>query len=110
MLSLESRSTGNEIMDDLDCDGAVVFQTLRELEFINKYLGGNSVTVSGVARLLKDISVKEKLSVVDLGCGSGDVLKHIYRWGVKHNFQFSLIGIDANPNIISYAATHADSL
>ena len=47
----DKRSNAIEIMDDLDCKGEVVNQTLRELEFINRTLGGNQITVSGVRSL-----------------------------------------------------------
>ena len=33
-----NRSDEVEVMDDLECSGDVLEQTLRELEFINKWL------------------------------------------------------------------------
>ena len=39
-------------MDDLTCSGEVVEQTLRELDFINKWLGGDQVTLDAVNRLI----------------------------------------------------------
>ncbi len=44
MMSLRTRSAELEIMDDLNCHGEVVDQTLRELEVINRLLGGDNVT------------------------------------------------------------------
>ncbi|QOI96737.1 MAG: methyltransferase domain-containing protein [Flammeovirgaceae bacterium] len=96
------RSGAPEIMDDLACSGEVVDQTLRELEFINKWLGGNAITFSGIDALLKN---REHASVyiADLGCGSGEMLKRIsHRLQVK-GVKAILTGIDANPNIIEYA-------
>ncbi len=95
------RSTEIEIMDDLDCHGPVVDQTLRELEFINRWLGGNAVTLQAVQGLLSDRQVD--VSIADLGCGGGDMLKLIAEFGRMKGITMHLTGIDANPNIIEFA-------
>ncbi len=94
------RSTETEIMDDLLCQGPVVDQTLRELEFINHWLGGNSVTLDGVRQLAEG---HNNLTIADLGCGGGDMLKMLARWGRKNKLSLSLTGLDANPNIVEFA-------
>lgn len=99
------RSTAVEIMDDLDCSGEVVNQTLRELEFINRTLGGNAITINGVSSLLKDKNISSP-EILDLGCGGGDMLVLLKK---KLNRLFpalTLHGVDANPNIIAYAREH----
>src|SRR4051812_44108901 len=98
----ENRSAGVEIMDDLNCHGEVVDQTLRELEFINKWLGGNAVTLDAVERLTKGLNDKT-LSIADLGCGSGDMLRMLSDWALRKNIKVRLYGIDANPHIIDFA-------
>jgi len=98
-----TRSDKEEIMDDLDCSGEVVHQTLRELEFINQWLGGNKVTVSGLNRLISENSINQKLSIADLGCGSGEMLKLVNKHLKGHSLDLQLLGIDANANIIRYA-------
>lgn len=45
---------------------------------------------------------KKIYHIVDLGCGSGDVLKYIARWARSHKFQVKLTGIDRNPDAIKY--------
>lgn len=105
MPDFSKRSSDIEIMDDLSCSGEVVDQSLRELEKINKLLGGNYVTIDGINTLLKN----EKGSVIkiaDLGCGSGDILRLIKKWARKKNVNVQLTGIDANSSIIAYASTH----
>lgn len=92
-------------MDDLDCKGEVVNQTLRELEFINRTLGGNQITVSGVRSLTKE-NTTHKLKIVDLGCGGGDMLQLLARDFDEEKLTAEFIGIDANPNIIDYAKNH----
>jgi 2-polyprenyl-3-methyl-5-hydroxy-6-metoxy-1,4-benzoquinol methylase len=98
------RSQQSEIMDDLNCAGEVVNQTLRELDFINHWLGGNYVTLRGIDHLLKIGSpVNSSLHVVDMGCGSGDMLRLIHTQLNKRFPDLILTGIDANPNIIAFA-------
>jgi 2-polyprenyl-3-methyl-5-hydroxy-6-metoxy-1,4-benzoquinol methylase len=97
---LKERSHQEELMDDLSSHGPVINQTLHELEVINRLLGGNQVTINGIKKLLGDA---HEISVVDIGCGGGDMLKLMADWFRKKNIRASITGIDANPNIIDYA-------
>lgn len=99
------RSDGVEIMDDLTCSGQVVDQTLVELEVINKWLGGNAVTVNGLQSILTTNQRKgnNNFVITDLGCGGGDMLKLLATVFKKKSSKASFIGIDANANIIEFA-------
>ncbi|MBL3654695.1 methyltransferase domain-containing protein [Fulvivirga sediminis] len=104
----ENRSNEPELMDDLNSSGQVIDQTLKELEVINKWLGGNYVTTNGISKLASNRKQTDSpLIIVDLGCGSGDMLKRIARWGRKTKLKLQLIGIDANPNIIEWAKNNS---
>lgn len=94
-------------MDDLQCRGEVVNQTLRELDFINRWLGGNQVTLSALKKLWLSIPSKKEITIVDLGCGSGEMLRMIAALAAKEKRRVILIGIDANENIIEYARNHS---
>jgi len=107
MISLSERSVGIEIMDDLDCKGEVVNQTLRELDIINHWLGGNAVTTSALDRLWQPVTKNQVVSIADLGCGSGEMLRLIYQRAIRQGRKVALTGIDANPNIIDFAKQHA---
>jgi 2-polyprenyl-3-methyl-5-hydroxy-6-metoxy-1,4-benzoquinol methylase len=97
------RSDEKEFLDDLQCEGEDLKQNLRELKFINKWLGGNDVTFSGLEKAIKNHKVKEPLRIADLGCGGGDILELIAKWGRERNIPMFLTGIDANAYIIEYA-------
>lgn len=97
---LKQRSTETEIMDDLEISGTVVDQTLKELDTINRFLGGNQISLHIFKKLVKK---REVITVADLGCGGGDILKVMARWCRKNNIKAEFIGFDANPNIIEYA-------
>lgn len=90
-------------MDDLSSGGEEMDQTLRELETINKWLGGNHVTINGIEKLLQRKHLKEELVIADLGCGGGDMLILVAEWAKKCRISVKLKGYDANPNIIEYA-------
>lgn len=104
------RSNAAEIMDDLSCSGEVLNRTLKELDVINKWLGGNTVTTDGIEWLLKDHQNTRHLTIADLGCGSGQMLKLLTQWGEKNKLQLSITGFDANKNIIAYAKQHLNGL
>jgi 2-polyprenyl-3-methyl-5-hydroxy-6-metoxy-1,4-benzoquinol methylase len=103
MIDFNTRSAGIEIMDDLDCKGEVVDQTLRELDFINQWLGGNAVTLNGLNKLFAETNSKKEISIADLGCGSGEMLRLISRQAKQIGRIVSQVGIDANPNITVFA-------
>lgn len=106
MPDFSKRSADEEIMDDLNCSGEVVNQTLRELETINALLGGNYVTLDGLQQLLEGNDGGRNISIADLGCGGGDILKLIRKWGDRKGLALTLTGIDANPNITAFAEKH----
>lgn len=100
------RSNETELMDDLNSEGPVIEQTLRELETINKWLGGNYVTIDAVQKLIGSNS-REKWRIVDIGCGGGDILKIMAKWARKKNITAEFIGVDANPNVIAFAEANS---
>ena len=97
------RSNKTEIMDDFSMKGELLRDTLDKLGNINKWLGGNRVTLSGIKRLLKGKSKDKTYTIIDLGCGHGDILRLIADFGRKEGYKFQLIGIDANQDAIDYA-------
>lgn len=97
------RSKEIEIMDDLEMSGDTLIDTLDQLGRINKWLGGNQVTLTGLKVMLKNHPQDQKISMVDFGCGHGDMLRQVADWGRKKGFTFQLIGIDANQTAINYA-------
>jgi SAM-dependent methyltransferase len=88
------------MMDDPDIPIQLLHKNLGELDILNRYLGGHSISISGIKQLITD---RQKIyHIVDLGCGSGDVLKYIARWARSNKFQVKLTGIDRNPDAIKY--------
>lgn len=97
------RSTKKEIMDDLDMSGTLLISSLDQLANINQWLGGNRITIKGLKTLLQNVSKAQTVSIVDLGCGNGDMLRKVAAFGKKNGYTFQLMGIDANQATIDYA-------
>lgn len=97
---LKHRSHEKELLDATDIPKKDLFLNLKELNSINKWLGGYRISLSGIQKITKDYPVK---SLVDIGCGGGDTLKYIHSWLKKTNTYISLVGIDLNPVCIEYA-------
>ncbi len=102
---MQTRSYEKEIMDEFDLGGEAMAQTLREITFINKWLGGNAVTTDGLDRMIAQTPIQESrpLTIADLGCGGGDMLLLMAEWAKKRKITAQLTGIDANSYIIQYA-------
>ncbi len=97
------RSELPEIMDDLDMKGDQLRDTLDKIAGLNRRLGGNSLTIEGVKRLIRKSPKDKVIKIVDVGCGSGDMLRDLADFAGEHRMKFELVGIDANADTIAYA-------
>ncbi|MGY4384397.1 2-polyprenyl-3-methyl-5-hydroxy-6-metoxy-1,4-benzoquinol methylase [Pedobacter sp. UYP24] len=100
------RSDASEIMDDFSLEGEVLKDALNKIANINRFLGGNKVTIEGVELLIKGKSKAAEISILDIGCGNGDMLRALADYGLDKGFNFKLIGMDAN----QYTVNHATAL
>ena len=103
MVDTSKRSDAPEMMDDFAMEGEILRDALDKIASINKMLGGNSVTIEGVQKLLKDVDVKKTIRIIDIGCGNGDMLRTLADYAKKRKLNFELIGIDANQFTINHA-------
>ncbi len=103
LVNTKYRSEEAEIMDDLDYSGSILHDTLDKLAKINQWLGGNKVTINGLKKVLQHHPKDKPITIIDLGCGGGDILREVSRFGKENGYQFQLIGIDANQHTVNYA-------
>ena len=100
MVSFKYRSGQSELMDVPDIPAMLLHKNLGELDIMNRNTGGHAISLEGIKRLVTD---RQKLyHIVDLGCGSGDVLRYVARWARKYHFKVKLTGVDINPDAIKY--------
>ncbi len=105
-INTKYRTNESEIMDDFALEGETLRDALDKIAKINRLLGGNQLTLQGVQQLLKGISKSKTITIVDVGCGNGDMLRALADFGKQNNYRFKLIGIDAN----AFAMAHAEAL
>ena len=96
----KSRSSKKELLDEDDIPEQDLFQNLRELDFINHWLGGYDISFGGLKKI---ISKGNRYAFVDIGCGGGDTLKRIGNWRTKAGYTIDLHGVDLKPICIQYA-------
>ena len=107
--SNKKRSEQLEIMDDLDFQGEEMKNLLGDLKIVNLWLGGNAITIDGIEELLKNHSKEERITILDVGCGDGAMLRKCAEFAIKNNFHFELIGIDFNENILEFAKNESQN-
>ncbi|PWJ59076.1 methyltransferase family protein [Dyadobacter jejuensis] len=100
------RSTQKELLDAVDIPEKDLFQNLKELDFINHWLGGYAVSFNA----LKDLLPRDKaLCVVDIGSGGGDTLLRMESWAQQQGIDLKLVGIDQKEVCIQYAESRQRS-
>lgn len=89
-------------MDDPNVDEATLKAALAEVTRVNKYLGGQQVTLEGL-RYFFDRFPQKSYTILDVGCGDGAMLRSIANFARKGSIAVKLIGIDINPKSIALA-------
>jgi 2-polyprenyl-3-methyl-5-hydroxy-6-metoxy-1,4-benzoquinol methylase len=105
-LNTKCRTDKPEIMDDFALEGEVLREALDKIAKINQLLGGNRLTLQGVKNLINQIDSTRTITIIDVGCGNGDMLRTLAEYALKNHLKFELIGIDAN----NYTVNHARKL
>jgi ubiquinone/menaquinone biosynthesis C-methylase UbiE len=101
MLDLSERSQLPEKMDEPGIAKKEIHQALKELEIINKLLGGYRV----ILHALDQVEWSDRpLTIMDVGCGGGDMLRAISKWAERKKKKVQLIGIDRNVTMTEFAS------
>ncbi|MDQ3048549.1 MAG: methyltransferase domain-containing protein [Bacteroidota bacterium] len=95
-----SRSDEEELLDAANIPKELLFQNLRELDVVNRTLGGHAITLAGIRALVTDKN--KTYHIVDIGCGGGDAMKVIAEWANRNNFKVKLTGVDMNADCITF--------
>lgn len=104
---LNFRSYKKELLDGDEIPAADLFLNLKELDTINKLLGGYNISLSALNKIVQG---NTSYRLVDIGCGGGDTLKHIHQWAARKKKNIVLTGIDIKPVCIEYAAANTKAL
>lgn len=108
---LRHRSTASEWMDIEPLGFDELRQCLKQLAQINLLSLGYRPTLRWLAALVRHRGRERPLSLLDVGCGYGDMLRRLRRWATRHDIALDLHGIDINPvaREVALSATPAGS-
>lgn len=99
------RSYKKELLDADDIPVKQLYQNLRELEQVNKRLGGINISMKGVKCVMQS---SKHVSIADIGCGGGDLLKSAASYAREKAKDISLTGIDIKQDCIAYARSYCE--
>lgn len=97
------RSEEPEVMDEFHLQGTQMQLLLTDLNLVNKWLGGFRLTLDGISELMEGRDITSPVTIIDLGCGDGEMLRQIARFAEMKGYRVNLIGIDANAHILAEA-------
>jgi hypothetical protein len=106
VIDLAERHLAAELMDD-ELDLPTLAACLRDLERINRWTGAYRITLGWLDRL-QQVHGAQRLVVLDVGSGHGDMLRRLGAWGEARGVALELIGVDRNPHA-AIAAVRATS-
>lgn len=96
------RSTQREILDQgIDIDELA--NVLRDLARFNGAMMGHWSVLRWLFAAARNYPPEHPLTILDVGCGYGDLLRVIRRWGRRRGYVLNLIGIDLDPQVIAVA-------
>lgn len=102
MHDLRRRATHlTEFMDDPDCDRRMLDRTYRRFTCVNAVVSGWRATYRDVIRPL--LSTTEPRTLLDVGCGGGDLSRALARWARRDGLLLEVTGVDPDARAHDYA-------
>ena len=99
-MDFSRRSVTTELMDNPAVPKTEVEIALQELELINKFLGGKALLLDALPKA----GFNDNLTIMDLGSGSGDMLRMVSNYAKRKGFSsVKLLGVDINPAMTTIA-------
>ncbi|GAA3524252.1 class I SAM-dependent methyltransferase [Aquimarina addita] len=107
-MNFKNRVYQKEQLDDLSLSGKKLHQTLGSLKLINTIFGNHKTLSKSVLNYCLSNRNKKPFHIVDLGCGGGDSIAHIYKTLHKRGIKALFTGIDGNPESIAFAKANTN--
>lgn len=90
-----------EKMDQPDCDNELLFNTYRQFTIINRLISGwQRIYKNHIRSVLQGQS--KSYSLLDIGCGGGDITKLIDRLAKKDGIKIQITGIEPDERAIQF--------
>jgi 2-polyprenyl-3-methyl-5-hydroxy-6-metoxy-1,4-benzoquinol methylase len=90
-------------MDAPSTSPEVYARCLRDLSRVNAFTLTHRATLSWIAKVTRSWAKDQPVSILDVACGHGDLLRAIGRWAERTQRNARLEGIDLNPSSAAVA-------
>src|SRR5690606_21597359 len=90
-----------ELMDDPECDESALRRTYAGFRVLNPIVAAWHRTYRRLIRPL--LSATEERTLLDVGCGGGDITCSLARWAARDGLLLRATGIDPEPRALAYA-------
>jgi len=84
-------------MDNETTSPETYARCLRDLSRVNTLTFTHRATLNWLGRVTRTLPEGTPVSILDVACGHGDLLRAISRWATRRGLAVSLQGIDMNP-------------
>ncbi len=102
-MNLSIRAQAEELMDADDLDPDVYAAVVADLARVNAFTLAARPTLAFLKRAVRG----NRLRLLDVGFGDGDMLRRIERWAQRRGIDTELVGIDLNPRSEQAARAHS---
>ena len=102
---MNRRSSELEILDNPDMPPEELLASLNFMRQVNQMLGGMRAVIDTFARW----DLPSEFTVLDIGCGGGDIAFGLARWAASRGKHAKITAIDLNPLCLAYAEQNFSS-
>jgi 2-polyprenyl-3-methyl-5-hydroxy-6-metoxy-1,4-benzoquinol methylase len=103
-MDLSVRSELPEEMDAPTTDARTYAACLRDLASVNRVTRTHRPVLRWLKNATKALPKGQPVTILDVACGHGDLLRAIARWAAKNAIAVRLFGLDLNPRSAEVAA------
>ena len=103
-----ARSSRLELMDAPVNDPVELSANFRDIERVNRLLGGTSIVLRHLPALLPQRS-REPVTVLDLATGSADIPHAVVQWAKQRRVDLRVIASDVSAEILDVARPRVDT-
>lgn len=96
-----TRAVIAELMDDPHCDPHALANTYRSFDLVNRLVSGWQQVYRRDLR--PHLRRAGGGTLLDIGCGGGDVARHLARWAARDGLTLRVTAIDADARAIAFA-------
>ncbi|MBP2384766.1 methyltransferase domain-containing protein [Paeniglutamicibacter kerguelensis] len=92
-------------MDRPDCDPLLLERTYAQFPLVNRFVSGWRQVY--VALIRPALPRNRTGTILDIGCGGGDITRNLFRWATADGFDVRVVGIDPDARAHDYAVRSA---